>query len=74
MCFQIEMKKSRGHKRVYDLFTQAPKEGVDGGSSLSRQINFRFFRNPMELFPAPNDSTRVAYVRFEKTELKGDNA
>ena len=73
LCFQIEMKKSRGHKRVYELFTQTPIEGVDGGSSLLKQINFRFFRNPVELFPATNDSTRVGSVRFEKTELKGNN-
>ena len=70
--FQVEMKKDRGHKRVYDLFTQAPKEGVDGRqSSAEKQINFRFFRNPVELFPASNDSQRVGSVRFEKTELRG---
>ncbi|KAH9300849.1 hypothetical protein KI387_012432 [Taxus chinensis] len=71
---EVEMKKSRSHKRVYELFRKA------GDSLSSHQISnseldlhFVFCRKPESFLPSI-DQRKVAGVCLEKTCLKGDDA
>lgn len=69
--FQEEMKASRTHKRVYELFCKAaalkPSSSFETGG---RELPFVFLRNPIALLPS-EDGVRVAGVKLEKTVLQG---
>ncbi|KAG0610595.1 hypothetical protein M758_7G077800 [Ceratodon purpureus] len=67
-----EMKVSRSHKRVYELFVKAA--GLKSSTSHGigdRELPFLFFKNPVEILPS-SDGARVAGVKLEKTVLQGE--
>lgn len=69
---QDEMKVSRKHKRVYELFVKAA--GLQPSTNLGtggRELPFVFFRNPAEILSS-SDGARVAGVKLEKTILQGE--
>ncbi|CAK9207381.1 unnamed protein product [Sphagnum troendelagicum] len=66
-----EMKKSRSHKRVYELFSKAARaEPMTSFETGGRELSFVFFRNPTAFLPS-QDGSRVAGVHLEKTILQG---
>jgi adrenodoxin-NADP+ reductase len=69
---QDEMKKSRSHKRVYELFSKAARvEPMTSFETGGRELAFVFFRNPTAFLPS-QDGSRVAGVHLEKTILQGE--
>ncbi|BBN07885.1 ferredoxin/flavodoxin---NADP+ reductase [Marchantia polymorpha subsp. ruderalis] len=67
-----EMKKSRSHKRVYELFCKAAASSATSSPLVSsvRQLQFVFYRSPAEILAA--GSSTVTGIRLEKTTLSGD--
>ncbi|KAG6556606.1 hypothetical protein Mapa_001547 [Marchantia paleacea] len=67
-----EMKKSRSHKRVYELFCKAAVASTTSSRLVSgvRQLQFVFYRSPVEILAS--GSSTVTGVRLEKTILSGD--
>ncbi|KAL3689133.1 hypothetical protein R1sor_015442 [Riccia sorocarpa] len=71
-----EMKKSRSHKRVYELLCKAAAAASSSSTTIpvvgsgSRQLQFVFYRSPVELLSS--DSSTLTGVRLEKTILSGD--
>ncbi|KAL2631261.1 hypothetical protein R1flu_015947 [Riccia fluitans] len=68
-----EMKKSRSHKRVYELFCKAAAASSTATSVIGcvpRQLQFVFYRSPVVLLAS--DSSTLTGVRLEKTVLSGD--
>lgn len=69
---QEEMKVSRKHKRVYELFVKAAGSQPSTNHVIGdRELSFVFFRNPTEILQS-SDGARVAGVKLEKTVLQGD--
>eukprot|EP00897_Mesotaenium_endlicherianum_P002229 jgi/Mesen1/2033/ME000148S01135 len=66
-----EMKLSRSHRRVFELLTKAAAQGAPPGGASSREVEFKFFRTPVEFLPRPDDAERVGGVRLERTVLQG---
>ncbi|CAM6083606.1 unnamed protein product [Calypogeia fissa] len=64
-----EMKKSRSHKRVYELFCKAATATSSGLVRKERELHFSFFRSPVALSPS-RDGARLGGVRLEKTFLQ----
>lgn len=64
------MKKSRSHKRVYELFCKAAAGASAPLVKKAHQLQFSFFRSPVALLPSHNGD-RLAGVRLEKTFLQG---
>lgn len=63
---QAEMKASRSHKRVYELFCKAAATKVVSGAK--RKLDFIFFRSPHKLITSESGE-RVAGVSLERTIL-----
>lgn len=69
-----EMKKSRSHKRVYDLLSKAAIASSSTSRASERTIEFVFFRSPVEILSECSSVNgghkTLKGIRVEKTRLE----
>ena len=65
------MKKSRIHRRIYELLSKAAIAGSSQPSSGQRELHFVFFHQPDRFLESCDEKGYVSGVHLEKTALKG---
>ncbi|XWS26821.1 hypothetical protein CRYUN_Cryun26dG0063000 [Craigia yunnanensis] len=68
---EVEMKKSRIHRRIYELLSKAAIAGPSQPSSGQRELHFVFFHQPDRFLESYDEKGYVSGVHLEKTALKG---